>query len=156
MSALRVARTSCRPRSPCLRGLGSTLGQRNYLPSCVTKGFPHQLTLTFSYLPCSLPFLFFFFLLSFFFMYVYTLTITNNWILPWTISVHAASTHYMYITHLLVLWSGVRFPEGERDFLIHKTSIRTLGPCILIFNSNRAFSPGVKVTRAWSWSLSHL
>jgi hypothetical protein len=38
MGTLRVARTSCRSRSPCFRGLGSTLGQRKYLPSYVTKG----------------------------------------------------------------------------------------------------------------------
>jgi len=35
----RVARTSCLSRSPCYRGPASTLGQRRYLPSCVTKGF---------------------------------------------------------------------------------------------------------------------
>ena len=35
---LRVARTSCRSWSPSFRGPGSTLGQRRYLPSCVTKG----------------------------------------------------------------------------------------------------------------------
>jgi len=32
---LPVARTSCRSRSPCSRGPGSTLGQSRYLPRCV-------------------------------------------------------------------------------------------------------------------------
>ena len=40
MAALRLARASCRFRSPCFRGLRSTLGQRKYLLNCVTKGFP--------------------------------------------------------------------------------------------------------------------
>jgi hypothetical protein len=37
---LQVARISCRSRSPCFKGPRSTLGQRRYLPSRVTKGFP--------------------------------------------------------------------------------------------------------------------
>jgi hypothetical protein len=45
-SLLQVARTSCRSRSPFFTEPGSTLGQRRYLPSCVTKGSTHQLTLS--------------------------------------------------------------------------------------------------------------
>ena len=38
-SLLQVARTSCRSRSRFFREAGSMLGQRRYLPNCVTKGF---------------------------------------------------------------------------------------------------------------------
>jgi hypothetical protein len=38
-SLLQVAKRSCQSWSPCFRVSGSTLGQRRYLPSCVTKRF---------------------------------------------------------------------------------------------------------------------